>query len=53
MTNVLGGYEDDVDDGETFSYTGSGGRDLGIFFGRRCHYFLPKKKSSLNELKKK
>ena len=25
---VSGGYEDDVDDGEQFTYTGSGGRDL-------------------------
>ena len=24
-----GGYEDDVDNGEEFLYTGSGGRDLG------------------------
>ena len=23
-----GGYEDDVDDGDSFTYTGSGGRDL-------------------------
>ena len=23
-----GGYEDDVDNGETFTYTGAGGRDL-------------------------
>ena len=25
---LLGGYEDDEDNGETFTYTGSGGRDL-------------------------
>ena len=25
---MSGGYEDDEDHGETFSYTGSGGRDL-------------------------
>ena len=25
---LSGGYEDDVDDGEEFTYTGSGGRDL-------------------------
>lgn len=25
---LSGGYEDDVDDGEEFLYTGSGGRDL-------------------------
>ena len=25
---ISGGYEDDVDDGEEFTYTGSGGRDL-------------------------
>ena len=26
---MSGGYEDDVDNGEEFYYTGSGGRDLG------------------------
>merc|ERR1711915_697785 len=25
---LAGGYEDDVDDGDSFTYTGSGGRDL-------------------------
>ena len=25
---LSGGYEDDVDDGDEFTYTGSGGRDL-------------------------
>lgn len=25
---LSGGYDDDIDDGETFTYTGSGGRDL-------------------------
>ena len=26
-----GGYEDDVDNGDEFLYTGSGGRDLGQY----------------------
>lgn len=28
MVVYLGGYEDDVDNGDEFTYTGSGGRDL-------------------------
>ena len=34
---LSGGYEDDVDNGEEFYYTGSGGRDL---TGRKEHFSI-------------
>lgn len=39
---LSGGYEDDIDNGDEFMYTGSGGRDLSgrIFIHKLIYYIL-------------
>ena len=44
---LSGGYEDDVDDGDEFTYTGSGGQNIFRFKEKSLHTFHVQVETSL------